>query len=132
MPLIANHGSSLMLCKAKGAQLEIAELDRLGRNVRFVTKIIATGVNFVAADRPEANKVMIQSHAVISKARPNRRQNPRSACRRKCPRALCALRTCGEHQAAAFGGDGIRSFITRVVDGRSVTKSNLFRVNDKV
>jgi DNA invertase Pin-like site-specific DNA recombinase len=44
----------------------IAKLDRLARNVHFVSGLIETGVDFIAADMPNANKVMIQMHAVMS------------------------------------------------------------------
>ncbi|EPY4940374.1 TPA: recombinase family protein [Klebsiella variicola subsp. variicola] len=44
----------------------MAKLDRLARNVHFVTGLIETGINFVAADMPQADKVMIQMHAVMS------------------------------------------------------------------
>jgi len=54
------------LCKKMKATLVIAKLDRLARNVHFVSGLIETGVNFVAADMPHANKTMIQIHAVMS------------------------------------------------------------------
>jgi DNA invertase Pin-like site-specific DNA recombinase len=57
---------ALELCKRKGATLLIAKLDRLARNVHFVSGLIETGVDFIAADMPNANKVMIQMHAVMS------------------------------------------------------------------
>lgn len=57
---------ALELCKRTGATLLIAKLDRLARNVHFVTGLIETGVDFVAADMPHANKVMIQMFAVMS------------------------------------------------------------------
>jgi DNA invertase Pin-like site-specific DNA recombinase len=44
----------------------IAKLDRLARNVHFVSGLIESGVEFVAADMPQANKVMLQMHAVMS------------------------------------------------------------------
>ena len=44
----------------------IAKLDRLARNVHFVSGLIESGVDFVAADMPQANKTMIQMHAVMS------------------------------------------------------------------
>lgn len=53
-------------CKKNGATLVIAKLDRLARNVHFISGLIETGVDFVAADMPQANKVMIQMHAVMS------------------------------------------------------------------
>lgn len=57
---------ALELCKRKGVTLLIAKLDRLARNVHFVSGLIETGVDFIAADMPNANKVMIQMHAVMS------------------------------------------------------------------
>ncbi|CAB3665220.1 recombinase family protein [Paraburkholderia rhynchosiae] len=58
--------AALALCKKAGATLLIAKLDRLARNVHFITGLIETGVDFIAADMPQANKVMIQMHAVMS------------------------------------------------------------------
>lgn len=57
---------ALELCRKSGATLLIAKLDRLARNVHFVSGLIETGVEFIAADMPNANKVMIQMHAVMS------------------------------------------------------------------
>jgi len=58
--------AALEACKRGRATLLIAKLDRLARNVHFVSGLIETGIDFVAADMPEANKVMIQMHAVMS------------------------------------------------------------------
>lgn len=58
--------TALDACKRQGATLIIAKLDRLARNVHFVSGLMETGVEFVAADMPQANKVMIQMHAVMS------------------------------------------------------------------
>ena len=58
--------AALDACRKHGATLLIAKLDRLARNVHFVSGLLETGCDFVAADMPEANKVMIQMHAVMS------------------------------------------------------------------
>jgi DNA invertase Pin-like site-specific DNA recombinase len=58
--------AALDLCRTQGAILVIAKLDRLARNVHFVTGLIESGVDFVAADMPHATKVMIQIHAVMA------------------------------------------------------------------
>lgn len=58
--------AALDACRKHGATLIIAKLDRLARNVHFVSGLLETGCDFVAADMPEANKVMIQMHAVMS------------------------------------------------------------------
>jgi len=53
-------------CRKVGATLIIAKLDRLARNVHFVSGLLETGCDFVAADMPEANKVMIQIYSVMA------------------------------------------------------------------
>ena len=57
---------ALERCRKLGATLIIAKLDRLARNVHFVSGLLETGCDFIAADMPHANKVMIQMHAVMS------------------------------------------------------------------
>jgi DNA invertase Pin-like site-specific DNA recombinase len=57
---------ALALCKKSGSTLVIAKLDRLARNVHFITGLMESGVDFVAVDMPKANKVMLQMHAVMS------------------------------------------------------------------
>lgn len=58
--------AALALCKKRKATLVIAKLDRLARNVHFVSGLIESGVEFVAGDMPQANKVMLHMHAVMS------------------------------------------------------------------
>jgi DNA invertase Pin-like site-specific DNA recombinase len=58
--------AALQACTKQGATLLIAKLDRLARNVHFVSGLLETGCDFVAVDMPNANKVMIQMHAVMS------------------------------------------------------------------
>jgi DNA invertase Pin-like site-specific DNA recombinase len=58
--------TAIEIAKKHKATLIIAKLDRLARNVHFVSGLLESGVDFVAADMPQANKVMIQMHAVMS------------------------------------------------------------------
>lgn len=57
---------ALDACKKHKATLVIAKLDRLARNVHFISGLLESGVEFVAADMPEANKVMLHMHAVMA------------------------------------------------------------------
>ncbi|MFM0093574.1 recombinase family protein [Paraburkholderia sediminicola] len=57
--------AALSLCKKKRATLIIAKLDRLARNVNFVTSLMEAGIDFKAADMPHADKVMLQMYAVM-------------------------------------------------------------------
>jgi DNA invertase Pin-like site-specific DNA recombinase len=50
---------ALRLCRLYGATLVVAKLDRLARNVAFISKLMESGVDFVAADFPQANRLTI-------------------------------------------------------------------------
>jgi DNA invertase Pin-like site-specific DNA recombinase len=47
-------------------RLVIAKLDRLARNVHFVTEVMQSGVDFVACDNPHANKLTIHILAAVA------------------------------------------------------------------
>lgn len=57
---------ALKQCQATGATLLIAKLDRLARNVAFVSNLMESGVKFVALDLPEANELTIHIFAAIA------------------------------------------------------------------
>ncbi|MCP2080842.1 UNVERIFIED_ORG: DNA invertase Pin-like site-specific DNA recombinase [Methylorubrum zatmanii] len=46
-------------CRRTGATLLIAKLDRLARNVAFVSSLKESGVEFRACDFPDANRLMV-------------------------------------------------------------------------
>lgn len=51
--------AALAACRQHRATLIIAKLDRLARNVHFISGLLESGVEFVAVDMPEANKLTI-------------------------------------------------------------------------
>ena len=57
---------ALELCKQHNATLLIAKLDRLARNVSFVSNLMDSGVKFKAVDSPEANDLTIHILASVA------------------------------------------------------------------
>lgn len=57
---------ALTLAKKEKATLIIGKLDRLARNVHFISGLLETGVAFVCADMPEADRTMIQMMSVFA------------------------------------------------------------------
>lgn len=49
-----------------GATLVIAKLDRLARNVHFLSTLMETGVDFLAVDNPNANRLTVQILAAVA------------------------------------------------------------------
>ena len=58
--------AALAYARKHKATLIIAKLDRLARNVHFVSGLMETGVPFVAADRPDADRFMIHLEAALA------------------------------------------------------------------
>ena len=57
---------ALALCKKLKATLIIAKLDRLARNLHFVSGLMESSVDFVAVDNPTANRLTIQILAAVA------------------------------------------------------------------
>lgn len=53
-------------CRLTGAKLLIAKLDRLSRNVHFLSGLMEQGVDFVACDLPTANKLTVHIMAAVA------------------------------------------------------------------
>lgn len=57
---------ALRYAKRTRATLVIAKLDRLARNVHFLSGLMESGVDFVACDNPNANKLTIHILAAVA------------------------------------------------------------------
>ena len=57
---------AITLAKKTKSTLIIAKLDRLSRNLAFIANILDGNIEFVCADMPNANKMMLQMMAVIA------------------------------------------------------------------
>lgn len=57
---------ALRLCRLHKATLVIAKLDRLARNVHFISSLMESGVDFVACDFPEANRLTVHILAAVA------------------------------------------------------------------
>jgi DNA invertase Pin-like site-specific DNA recombinase len=57
---------ALSLCRKHRATLVIAKLDRLARNVAFISNLMESGVEFVAVDMPQANRFVVHILAAVA------------------------------------------------------------------
>ncbi len=53
-------------CRLTGATLLIAKLDRLARNVHFISGLMESGVEFVAVDMPTVNRLTVHILAAVA------------------------------------------------------------------
>lgn len=59
-------GEALRLCRLHGATLMTAKLDRLARNVAFVSNLMEPGVEFTAVDFRQANRLTVHILAAVA------------------------------------------------------------------
>jgi DNA invertase Pin-like site-specific DNA recombinase len=88
---------AMATCRMTGATLVIATLDRLSRDAEFLIGLERAGVNFVAADMPNANKLTVGIMALVA-------QQEREAIARRTKAALVAAKARGVTLGGYKGG----------------------------
>ena len=79
---------ALQHCKNTGATLIIAKLDRLSRNLHFISSLQKAGAEFIACDMPSASKFTGHIFAALA-------EHEREVCSQRTKAALCALKARG-------------------------------------
>jgi DNA invertase Pin-like site-specific DNA recombinase len=91
---------ALKLCELTGARLLIAKLDRLSRNLHFLSGLMEQGVDFVACDMPDANELTVHIMASVA-------QQERKAISARTTAALGSIKARlaegGEHTSRRSG-----------------------------
>jgi DNA invertase Pin-like site-specific DNA recombinase len=123
--------AALRHCRATGATLVVAKLDRLARDVQFIANILNSGVEFVAADMPSANRLMLHVLASMGEYEAacisERTKAAMAAAKARgqvfgCPNGAAALRRAGKGNTDAV----------RALKGTADANANALRdmVND--
>ena len=86
---------ALAYAKATGATLVIAKLDRLSRSVSFISDLMDSGVDFVACDFPDANRLTLHIMAAVA-------EHERDAISLRTKAALAAARQRAEERGEPF------------------------------
>jgi DNA invertase Pin-like site-specific DNA recombinase len=94
--------------KRIGATLVVAKLDRLARNVAFLSRLMESSVEFVACDNPSANRLTVQILAAVaeSEARSISERTKAALQARKARGLKCGAALSGSHLTEADRAKG--------------------------
>ncbi len=110
---------ALYRAKMTGAKLIVAKLDRLSRNVAFLSNLQESKVPFVACDLPEATEFTIHIMAAVA-------QHERRAISERTKAALAAAKRRGQKLGNNLHGRHLRKYGNKAAVATIKTKADAF------
>jgi DNA invertase Pin-like site-specific DNA recombinase len=103
--------------KATGATLVIAKLDRLSRNAAFIANLMDSGVEFVAVDFPQANRLTVHILAAVA-------EHEREMISQRTKAALAAAKKRAEANGKRLGNPNGAAALRRAGKGNAAAAAS--------
>lgn len=120
--------SALEACRRHKATLLIARLDRLARNVAFISNLMESYVDFVAVDMPEANRLTIHILAAVA-------EHEREMISKRTKAALQAAKArgiqLGNPNPISASQEGIKAWREKVAQHRESVRPLIKNLQDQ-
>ena len=113
---------ALRLCRQQKATLVIAKLDRLARNVHFISGLMESGVEFLAVDMPSANRFVVHILAAVAEQEAeaiSKRTKAALAAAKERGTVLGGRRVSAAERFAEIGAAARQTFSTQAAKGRA-------------
>jgi DNA invertase Pin-like site-specific DNA recombinase len=114
---------ALRLCRMHGATLIIAKLDRLARNVAFISNLMESRVEFTAVDFPQANRLTVHILAAVA-------EHEAAMISARTKAALAAAKARGTKLGGDRGGFGIVRNLGNAASAAVRSKASSDRARD--
>ncbi|MEA3188558.1 MAG: hypothetical protein QOD99_2388 [Chthoniobacter sp.] len=99
---------ALELCRRRRATLCMAKLDRLARNVHFISGLMESNVNFVAVDQPTKDRFMLHLQAAFAEEEARRISQRTREALAAAKRRGVVIGATGRLLAARYKAEAIR------------------------
>jgi DNA invertase Pin-like site-specific DNA recombinase len=123
------------LCRKRRATLVIAKLDRLARNVHFISGLMESNVNFVAVDQPTKDRFMLHLQAAFAEEEARRISQRTKEALAAAKRRGVDVGATGRLLAARYKTEALeraRQYLTVLADVRDAGFTQVRQVRDEL
>jgi DNA invertase Pin-like site-specific DNA recombinase len=113
--------AAIAACNLYGAKLVIAKLDRLSRDAHLLLGLEKAGIDFTAADMPNANRLTVRIMAIVA-------EEEREMISKRTKEALAAAKARGQ----TLGGVRYRADGSRVVIAKETQQAGIIARRERV